>query len=201
MSRRKLTEKEHRMWMRVAKSIRAMPKEPSNQDDAIIPDAPPEPPKSEKTDMPVRPHARTHATSDDLEKLIGGFASPRKAAETRAKLTKNKNASGLPADRVHEKRVRRGRVSFGSTLDLHGHTQVSGRAELLKFVAWHRSQGETSVLVITGKGRDGEGILRRRFLEWIAEPDLRVHVSGYSRANQKHGGDGAFYLFLKRIGG
>jgi DNA-nicking Smr family endonuclease len=198
MSRRKLTEKEHRMWMRVAKSIRAMPKEEPKAEN-IAPQLPSDPPEPEQSDKPERPHARTHATSDDLEKLIGGFASPRKAAETRANLTKQKNMSGLPADRVHERRVRRGRVPFGSTLDLHGHTQISGRAELIKFVAWHRSQGETSVLVITGKGRDGEGILRRRFLEWIAEPDLRVHVSGYSRANQKHGGDGAFYLFLKKV--
>lgn len=200
MSRRKLTSREHRMWSRVAKSVRPITvKEPQPEPEQAEDTGLPVTPDDEKTAEPRRAHGRTHATSDDLEKLVGGFASPRKIAANQRKSTKEQNVSGRPADREAEKRVRRGRVPFGSTLDLHGHTQVSGRSELLKFVAWHRAQGETSVLVITGKGRDGEGILRRRFLDWIAEPEFRTHVSGYSRANQKHGGDGAFYLFLKRI--
>lgn len=183
------------MWMRVAKSVKKMsPDEPE-----IIEETPlPEYPMALQSDPPGRLHGRTHATSDDLEKLIGGFAPSRNIASIAADKS-NPQKPGYPADRAMEKRVRRGRISFGSTLDLHGHTQLTGRTALLQFVAWHRGQGETSVLVITGKGRDGDGILKRRFLEWIAEPDLRVHISGYSRANQKHGGDGAFYLFLRRL--
>lgn len=196
MSRRKLSPKEHRMWSRVAKSIKPI-------EDRDIPPEPeasvPEIPEAERTETPKRMHGRTHATSEDLEKLIGGYTSPRNTENIRDKKNSVSPKAGTPADRGREKKVRRGKVPFGSTLDLHGHTQVSGRVILLQFVAWHRSQGETSVLVITGKGRDGEGVLKRRFLEWIAEPDLRTHVSGYARANQKHGGDGAFYLFLKRV--
>ncbi len=197
MTRRKLTKTEHRMWSRVAKSVRPIEQEPQAKPEEPVPEVP----ETEKTEPPKRLHGRTHATSDDLEKLIGGFSSPRTASSVRKKTGSSTPKAGSPADRGGERKVRRGRVPFGSTLDLHGHTQVSGRAILLQFVAWHRSQGETSVLVITGKGREGEGILRRRFLEWIAEPDLRTHVTGYARANQKHGGEGAFYLFLKRAGG
>lgn len=196
MTRRKLTKTEHRMWSRVAKSVRPIEQEPQVKPEDPVPEVP----ETEKTEPPKRLHGRTHATSDDLEKLIGGFSSPRTASSVRKKAGSSSPKAGSPADRGGERKVRRGRVPFGSTLDLHGHTQVSGRAILLQFVALHRSQGETSVLVITGKGREGEGILRRRFLEWISEPDLRTHVTGYARANQKHGGEGAFYLFLKRVG-
>ncbi len=201
MSKRRLTPREHRMWQRVSKSVKPIhPHRPEPEPGEEPPPADiPKVPDAEKTAKPKRMHGRTHATSDDLEKLIGGFSSPRMAEKAR-RSTNQRETSGEPADRGAEKRVRRGRVPFGSTLDLHGHTQMSGRSTLLQFVAWHRSQGESSVLVITGKGRDGEGILRRRFLDWIAEPEFRVHVSGYARANQKHGGEGAFYLFLKKPG-
>ena len=58
--------------------------------------------------------------------------------------------------------------------------------------------GLRCVLVITGKGRLGTGVLRARFLDWLAGPDLRDLVSGYSAAHIRHGGDGAFYVMLRR---
>lgn len=69
---------------------------------------------------------------------------------------------------------------------------------LAKFVEVERMNGARCVLVITGKGKAGTGVLRRRFLDWINQAEIRPHVSGYSVANARHGGDGAFYLLLKR---
>ena len=60
------------------------------------------------------------------------------------------------------------------------------------------AEGERSVLVITGKGVMGDGVLRRRAPEWLGEPGLREVVAGVSEAHQKHGGDGALYVALKR---
>lgn len=72
---------------------------------------------------------------------------------------------------------------------------------LLAFVAFQRTQGARCVLVITGKGKAGEGVIRKRFLDWLNAPDVRAHVSSYAQAHQKHGGAGAFYVFLKRRDG
>ena len=54
------------------------------------------------------------------------------------------------------------------------------------------------MLVITGKGRAGEGVIRKRFLDWLNTPDVRDQVASYAQAHQRHGGGGAFYVFLKR---
>ena len=69
---------------------------------------------------------------------------------------------------------------------------------LVGFVHAERMSGSRCVLVITGKGKAGTGVLRQRFLDWINHAEIRPHVSGYSVANVRHGGDGAFYLLLKR---
>ncbi len=106
-----------------------------------------------------------------------------------------------PADRGGEKRVRRGRVEFGATLDLHGHTQVSARAALTRAISDAREHGAHAMIVVTGSGRSGEGVLRRCLPGWLAEPDLRPLVTGFAQAHRKHGGSGAYYVFLKRSGG
>lgn len=107
-------------------------------------------------------------------------------------------ATPAPQDRGNEKRVRRGKLEIGGTLDLHGHTQDTGRAALARFLRSAQARGDRTVIVITGVGRGGEGILKRRFPEWIAERDIRVFVSGFAPAHRAHGGAGAFYVFLRR---
>lgn len=194
--RRQLTSREARMWQKVTKSVRQMENRHPPQDSEPDPEAPP--PKTSETQKPPVPK-RDRASSEDLEKLFEarGRLSASKPAHLPEKARRHAASHGL-ADRSREKRVRRGKFELGPTLDLHGHTQDSARSALLAFVRYHRALNEGSVLVITGKGRAGGGILKRRFVDWIAETEFRTHVSGFSQAHQKHGGEGAFYLFLRK---
>lgn len=104
-----------------------------------------------------------------------------------------------PADRSKERRIRRGQTAIAGRFDLHGHTQESAHAALPAFLASQRGHGARCVLVITGKGRMGEGVLRRNFLRWLETTESRALVSGYAQAHDKHGGAGAFYVFLRRL--
>ena len=76
----------------------------------------------------------------------------------------------------------------------------SAEAMLGRFLQRSRAEGARCVLVITGTGRGGEGVLRRNFLDWVQGPSASHLVSGYSEAHARHGGSGAFYLFLRRAG-
>ncbi len=107
-------------------------------------------------------------------------------------------AKSPPADRGGEKRIRRGKLEIGATLDLHGHTQESGRTALGRFLRAARRRGERTVVVVTGVGRLGGGILRRSLPDWLAEPAVRDLISGFAQAHRTHGGQGAYYVFLKR---
>jgi len=112
--------------------------------------------------------------------------------------TKSKKRFAKPENRAHEKSVRRGRVQPSASLDLHGHTQSSAWLILPRFLRREQQTGSRCVIVITGKGKAGGGILRRNFQLWLESPDARTLVSGYAQAHQKDGGAGAWYVFLRR---
>jgi DNA-nicking Smr family endonuclease len=94
--------------------------------------------------------------------------------------------------------VRRGDIEIGATLDLHGHTQDSAVAALTRFLHRAQKHGDRAVIVVTGVGRGGEGVLKRMFPAWLVVKDIRPLVAGYAPAHRSHGGSGAFYVFIKR---
>jgi DNA-nicking Smr family endonuclease len=97
-----------------------------------------------------------------------------------------------------KRRLTRERDPIDLTLDLHGLDQDRARAMLIGFLRRAQDEGVRAVLVITGKGWLGDGILRRRTPEWLADPGLRQVVAGVSEAHKRHGGEGALYVALKR---
>jgi DNA-nicking Smr family endonuclease len=105
-----------------------------------------------------------------------------------------------PAKRDAEKRIRRGRLEIGATLDLHGHTRETARAALATFLRAAQARGDRAVVVVTGVGRGGEGVLKRCLPDWLAEKYIRPLVSGFAQAHRTHGGAGAFYVLLKHPG-
>jgi DNA-nicking Smr family endonuclease len=173
-SKRELSGDEKKLWRRVAVSIK--PRRP------LALDAPSEEPTLKPP--PAPPTRRAKPLTDD------GDSAPA--------LPRTHKPSAPPADRAGEKRVRRGKLEIGATLDLHGYNQQSAPAALARFLSAARARGETTVIVVTGVGRAGEGILKRRLPEWLAGGDVRPLVSGFAQAHRAHGGAGAFYVFLKR---
>jgi DNA-nicking Smr family endonuclease len=97
-----------------------------------------------------------------------------------------------------KRRIVRERDPIDWRIDLHGFDQDRARAALVGFLTRAQLEGARAVLVITGKGVQGDGVLRRRTPEWLADPALRTVVAGVSEAHRRHGGQGALYVALKR---
>lgn len=97
-----------------------------------------------------------------------------------------------------KRRLTRERDPLDVRLDLHGLDQDAARRVLQSFLTRAQAEGVRAVLVITGKGSLGDGILRRRTPEWLSEPAMRPVVAGVSEAHRRHGGQGALYVALKR---
>ncbi len=95
-------------------------------------------------------------------------------------------------------RIVKERDPIGARLDMHGLDQDQARATLEAFIRRSFSQGHRAVLVITGKGKVGQGVLKVRTPEWLTDPSLREMVAGVSTADRRHGGEGALYVALKR---
>ena len=96
------------------------------------------------------------------------------------------------------KRIVRGHEPLEARIDLHGMTHDRARAALESYLLRVWDEGCREALVITGKGTQGDGVLRRFTPEWLAAPPLRAIVAGVSQAHRRHGGKGALYVALKR---
>ncbi len=96
------------------------------------------------------------------------------------------------------RRLSRGREHLAARIDLHGLTHDAARAALTSFILRSAEDGWRAALVITGKGTQGGGLLRRLTPEWLAAAPLREYVAGISEAHRRHGGEGALYVALKR---
>jgi DNA-nicking Smr family endonuclease len=95
------------------------------------------------------------------------------------------------------RRLDRGREAMSARLDLHGCGEAEAYDRLTAFILGAHAAGGRAVLVITGKGSRGEGLLRRRVPQWLAEPPLREVVAGLAEAHRRQGGAGALYVALK----
>jgi DNA-nicking Smr family endonuclease len=79
---------------------------------------------------------------------------------------------------------------------------------LARFIHARSARGDRTILVITGKGLkklNGDptniverGVLRTMLPIWLSSPDLLQLVAGWDQAAQPHGGEGAWYVRLRR---
>ena len=101
-------------------------------------------------------------------------------------------------DRTSARRMQRGQVPIEDRLDLHGLSREQAQKEVKSFIGSAVQKNFRHVLIITGKGRDGNGILREKVPEWLKDAPLCYHLNAISYAQPRDGGKGALYIRLKR---
>ena len=112
--------------------------------------------------------------------------------------TQQSSKPNKPIEPTADKRVRRGRIQIERRIDLHDMTRDQARPALFNAVRAAYARGEKCLLVITGKGPRLNGILRQNFPAWINADEIRPMIASYAGAHTRHGGTGAWYVFLKR---
>jgi len=101
-------------------------------------------------------------------------------------------------DRANAERLKRGKHPVEARLDLHGMTQDEAHRALASFIRGARASGKRCVLVITGRGSAGGGVLRAAVPRWLDEPEFRPHLLAIATAQPRDGGAGALYVMLRR---
>lgn len=101
-------------------------------------------------------------------------------------------------DQKTVRKISKGRVGIDGRVDLHGMTQLQAHGRLFGAIENAWTNNKRIILVITGKGLAGEGILRQSVPRWLDEPEFRMMISGISEASPAHGGSGALYVRIKR---
>lgn len=105
------------------------------------------------------------------------------------------------------RKMKRGKSEPQARIDLHGMTLAEAHPALIGFILRAQTAGYRLVLVITGKGRRTEdagpipqrmGALRHQVPHWLHAPPLGAVVQQITPAHQRHGGVGAYYVYLRR---
>lgn len=173
---RGLSGEDRTLWNFVTRSIRPL----TGRRETPLPDNFVKPPADNRAAPPPRPFTPAIRLKD----------VPAPAA----------TGDGGGIDRRTLEKLRRGQLPLEGFLDLHGLRQSEAQAQLTRFLTDGYHAGRRCVLVITGKGtRNGEaGILRRMVPMWLEMPPLSPMILSHCPARQKDGGDGAFYVLLRR---
>lgn len=110
-------------------------------------------------------------------------------------------------DKRNFDRLKKGKMKVDGTIDLHGLTLAEAHPRLNAFVRNGHASGKRLLLAITGKGKQAQdhalvpqrrGILRHQVPQWLTMAPLAPLVLQVTQATQKHGGGGAYYVYLRR---
>lgn len=192
-SRRGLGSEDLEIWGRVAQTTRPLHRRaPVLQvpDVAPVDPAPPKP-KPVFEGRILRPDPRVPASRHDVSQPLADAL----------------RAAPVAMDKRQFQRMTRGKLDPDARIDLHGMTLAQAHGALNAFILRAQAQGLRLVLVITGKGKtvadDGPiprrpGALKHDVPQWLRMAPLANAVLELREAHIRHGGAGAYYVYLRR---
>ncbi|SHH61448.1 Smr/MutS family protein [Marivita hallyeonensis] len=191
MSRRKLRADERELWQKVAHSTKPLP-EALHREKAV------------KT----APTLRQKPEPQPMD-LLKAFGVGAKSALPHGQITTPQptTRSTQNMDKKTFGKMRRGKLVPEARIDLHGMTLDQAHPALTRFIFTSHSRGFRLVLVITGKGRSEDpydpmprqrGVLKRQVPMWLKMAPLASVVLEVTEAHLRHGGGGAYYVYLRR---
>ena len=101
-------------------------------------------------------------------------------------------------DGTSSKKLRAGKFNVEAKLDLHGMSQHNAFLNLQTFIRKSFSNQYRTILIITGKGKEGTGVLRNKLPVWLKSDFCSPYILAFGQAKEKDGGSGAFYIRLRR---
>jgi len=97
------------------------------------------------------------------------------------------------------KKLRQGKLTIESELDMHGMTAEQARSSLLRFLDECRRFEYRCVSIVHGKGYsspDNRPVIKPLLNRWLRDA---AEVLAFHSALPKHGGSGAVYVLLRRL--
>jgi len=190
---RHLSAEEKALWDRVAgRTTPLHPERPAPAPDVA--------PTSKPKKLMIAP--------DRLAKFqVGERAAHRSSHDVMRPLVDRLAGAPVNMDSKSFGKMKRGKLKPEARIDLHGMTMAEAHPELVGFILNSQAMGRRLVLVITGKGKDRDdggpiptrhGVLRHQVPQWLALPPLRQVILQVTPAHLKHGGHGAYYVYLRR---
>ncbi|WP_394729849.1 Smr/MutS family protein [Altererythrobacter sp. GH1-8] len=186
---RGLTAEEAAAWARLAQSVTPLEG------------------KSAPKPAVVKPHVAGHAELLEAAAHRVPLKRPRIAPVAGRQAAPPKPLSSHAGLDSHwERKFKGGGVQPDVTLDLHDHSLDAAYHRLMAGLDQARAIDARVLLLITGRPRPVDpadravrrGAIRAKVLDWIAASHHEGSIAAVRKAHQRHGGEGALYLVMKR---
>ena len=193
---RRLSPEDRELWERVKGSVA-----PMHARQPILTPAPKPAPVPAPSQSPARPPVAPLSAF-----RVGQAVDHRRTNDLLPGLAESLARGPLRMDAGTFGKMRKGKLKPEARIDLHGMTLAEAHPALQSFVLGSRAKGRRLVLVITGKGRVSDdcapmparaGRLRHDVPRWLSLPPLAGAVLQVAPAHQRHGGEGALYVYLR----
>ncbi len=191
MNKRRLSAEDLELWHRVSRTTKKF--HPDKKEEPFSPEKL-EKPKSK----PFRPESFSVGTMPQKPTLSQDILPGIREQLAKSPLGMDAKAFG---------RLKKGKLKPEGKIDLHGKTLAQAQSILTSFILRAQADGKRLVLVVTGKGKDRDdggpipvryGVLRHAVPQWLSTPPLTQLILQVSEAHLKHGGGGAYYVYLRR---
>ena len=193
MPRRKLKSDEVELWQQIAKSATPLK-------------------LSKNVNTVAKPQSKVAEVKNDqfqLNRFEIGEKATQKSVQNDLKPSISTALDSAPVQMDYKsfKKMKRGKSTPEATFDLHGMTVAQAHSALIHFLMTSYTRNMRLILVITGKGKFQKdtgpiprqvGVLRHQVPQWLRMPPLRDKVLQVTEAHGKHGGSGAYYVYLRK---
>ena len=145
-----------------------------------------------------------------------------KTIKENKKITKAKTPASEPKHNLKNPKLILEKISIGKNIkkrffkidkkiDFHGKSLLEAEEIFSSTVTECFSRGDRCLLFVTGKGlfkiknndhsaepKLYHGVIRAEFVSWVKSNKFLKYILSFERASIEHGGDGAFYVYLRK---
>tara|TARA_B100000579_G_scaffold399256_1_gene380083 strand:+ start:61 stop:603 length:543 start_codon:yes stop_codon:yes gene_type:complete len=110
-----------------------------------------------------------------------------------------------------KKGIKKGSFHIDKKIDFHGKSLLESEEQFKNTITESYNSRQRCLLFVTGKGlfksknyeenhkpKLYHGIIRASFVEWARSKKFSKYILSFEQASIEHGGDGAFYVYLRK---
>ncbi len=110
-----------------------------------------------------------------------------------------------------KKSIKKRSINIDKKIDFHGKSLLDSEELFSNTIINCYNKGLRCLLFVTGKGlfktketHENEkpklyhGVIRSALINWVGSKKFSRYILGYEAASVEHGGDGAFYVYLRK---
>ena len=97
----------------------------------------------------------------------------------------------------YNKLLGRGLLKIDAIKDFHGYNLNIAKDVLINFILNSYKSKLKNILVITGKGKNNSGVLKKEIPRWLYDKEIKKYIISHFSAPKNLGGEGAIIIRIK----